>query len=358
MGSINKTPYFFKAKPIFGLDIGKGSLKAVQLSMENPAKPRLVGYGSSKFDDSAIEDGVIAKPELIAESAKELFKKDLIGSVVSRRVALAIPSYRTFTRSIELPLLRPHELSNAVYLEAEQYIPLPLDEMYLDYTVLNRSKETMEVLAIAVPRVIVDSYLELCAVMGVEGVLVESTMSAIGRLFSQDKQSDVASVIIDFGSLSADISIYNKGIVTTGTVEAGGQLFNKAIEKGLEVSAAEASIIKTKYGLGKSRRQAEIQTVLDPILDKIIKEIKRLMRYHEEHYGQENPIQQVIMVGGGANLPGLSDYLTDKLRLAVRTFDPWQCVDMGGLQPPSAHDRPMFATAVGLAFVEPSGVFK
>jgi type IV pilus assembly protein PilM len=358
MGSIHKTPYFFRSKPLFALDIGKASLKAVQLSVEDPTKPKLIGYGTTAFDSSAIEDGVVTKPELIAEAAQTMFKQGLIGDITSRHTALSIPSYRTFTRSIQLPPLKSHELADAVRLEAEQYIPLSLDDLYLDYTVISKSAEGTEILAVAVPKTIVDSYLELAAIMDIEVVLIESTMSALGRLFAQDTQSDVASVIVDFGSITADLSIYNKGVVTTGTVEGGGQLFTAAIEKSLKVSHAEASVIKAKYGLGRSRRQAEIQTALEPLLQQIVKEIKRLVRYYTEHYGTDKPIQQVILLGGGANMPGLSDYFTSSLRLAVRSFDPWLCVDASGLQLPSSTDRSLYATAVGLGLVQPHGVFK
>lgn len=364
MGSINKTPYFFKSKPLFGLDIGKGSLKVAQLDIDGPvksghaAKPHLIGYGTATFDSAAIENGVITQPEIIASAAHELFEKHLIGDITSRRVAITIPSYRTFTRSIQLPPLKPKELSEAVRLEAEQYIPVALDELYLDHTTIATTKDSLEVLAVAVPKKIVDSYLELSALMGLEAVLIETTMSAAGRLIARDSQSDVPSVLIDFGTLSSDISIYDNGIITTGTVEGGGEIFSNVIEKSLKVSRAEANIIKTKYGLSKSRRQTEIRTALDPTLQKIVKEIKRLIRYHTERYGGERPIQQVITIGGGANMPGLSDFFTDSLRLAVRTCDPWQYIDHKGLQPPAHNDRQMYSTAIGLGLIPAHEVFK
>jgi type IV pilus assembly protein PilM len=358
MGSIHKTPYFFRSEPLFGLDIGKSSLKVVQIDTNNPTKPRVLGYGSTAFNSSAVEDGVIVHPELIAEAAQKLFAHGLVGAITTRRCAITIPTYRTFTRSIQLPALPPSELAEAVRLEAEQYITVPLDDLYLDYTVIASTKDSTEILAIAIPRAIVDSYLELGVIMNLEVVLIESTMSANGRLFSQDAQSDVTSVIIDIGSMSSDISIYDGSIITTGTVELGGVLFTQAIEKQLGVSTAEADIIKAKYGLNKSRRQAEIVAALRPNLDTVSKEIKRLIRYYTEHYGTDRPIQQVITLGGGANLPGLSDYFTSDLRLAVRTFDPWQCIQPANLQPPSTHDRSLFSTAVGVALVPSKEVFK
>lgn len=361
MGSIqHKTPLLFRDKPLFGMDIGKGSLKVVQLaqpSAKSSAKSRVIGYGLTTFDTQALADGVIVKPEIIAKAAHELFSKKLIGDITTNRVAFTIPSYRTFARSVQLPLLKAKELADAVRLEAEQYIPVALEALHIDYTVVSKTAETQEVLVVAVPQEIVDSYVTLGAIMGLETVALETTMNAAGRLFATDNFSDVPTVIIDFGSQSSDISIYDHGIVTTGTVAGGGEIFTNTIKQKLDVTDAEAAIIKTKYGLTKSRRQAEIKAALEPTLEQIVREIKRLMRYHTERYGTERPIQQVVTLGGGANVPGLSDYLTNSLRVAVRLCDPWEYVDHGNIQAPHHIDRTMYASTVGLSMIKPEDVF-
>lgn len=360
MGTATQTPLFFTPKPVFGLDIGSGSLKVVQLDLNGSSKsaPNLVGYGTTSFDPAAINQGIIEQPEIIAKAARELFKKELVGDITSRRVAIAMPAYRTFTRSIQLPALKQSERKDAVILEAEQYLPMPLNDMHLDYTTISETKDGTEVLAVAVPQKIVSSYLDLCAILNLEPVLLETTMNSLGRLFEHDQHSDVTSVIIDLGSLSSDISIYDRSIVTTGTVEGGGEDFTRAIQEALNVTDSEVRIIKTKYGLGKSKRQAEIQAAVNPTLQKIVKEVKRLIRYHAERYSSDRPIKQVIAMGGGANLPGLSDYFTNELRLAVRTCDPWQYINYKGMATPDAADRPMYATAIGLACTDPREALK
>jgi cell division ATPase FtsA len=83
-----------------------------------------------------------------------------------------------------------------------------------------------------------------------------------------------------------------------------------------------------------------------------------MIRYYEERYGAERKITQVVTLGGGANMPGLSDWLTSNLRLAVRTCDPWEYCDFHGLQPPSQADKPMYATVMGLSFIKPQELFK
>jgi len=367
MGSIMKTtkiPYFLNDQPIFGLDIGQSSLKVMQLESDNSSKDKgnktkskIIGYGFTTFDKSAQKDGVIVKPELVAKAAQQMFNHHLIGEITTKRVAIAVPAYRTFTRSLKLPRLKPNQLREAVELEAEQYISLPLEDLYIDYEIVNQDSESTELLVVAVPKEIVDSYLKLAQILGLETVLIEPTLSSSARLFSLDDQSDIASLIIDFGSLSADISIYDKAVKVTGTVQGGGVNFTQSIKKKLGISDEEAGLIKTKYGLGKSKKQAEIKEALEPTLQQIVKEIRRMIRYYDERYGSEKPIKQIVTLGGGANMVGLSDYLTSEMRLAVRHSDPWNYLDCPDLQPPSVADRPMFGTVAGLSLIKPKEVF-
>lgn len=357
-----KISNFYHDKPLFGLDIGHGSLKVMQIAEQSEPfsekhRPRIVGYGTTTFDKSAQEDGVITKPEIIAKACYELFKNDLIGDIKTRRASIAIPAYRTFTRSLSLPKLSKTELQAAVELEAEQYISMPLEELYLDYDIIKQTQDSTELFMVAVPKDMVDSYLDLAQIIGLEAILIEPTLSSSARLFSLDTQSDVATFIIDFGSLSSDISIYDKHTVVTGTVQGGGENFTNSIKNALKVTPEEAALIKTRYGLGKSKKQKEITQALDPTLQKIVKEIKRMIRYYEERYGNESPIGQIVTMGGGANMPGLSEYLTSNMRMAVRHSEPWQYFEFKGLQPPSTADKPMYATVAGLSMANPNKVF-
>jgi type IV pilus assembly protein PilM len=300
---------------------------------------------------------VVVQPEIIAQAAYELFKGNLQGDITTRRVAIAIPAYRTFTRSLQVPALKGSELQEAVELEAEQYISMPLEDLYLDYEVIRQTEEGTELFMVAVPRTIVDSYIDLAQLTGLEPVLIEPTLSSSGRLFSIEDSGDDPAFIIDFGSLSSDISIYDKHTIVTGTAQGGGASFTNAIVDNLKVSQEEAGLIKTRYGLGPSKRQLEIIAALNPILGQITKEVRRMLRYYEERYGSDRPISQIITLGGGANMPGLSDYLTDSLRMAVRHADPWYYLDYKHLDPPSDADRPMYATVTGLSLINPKGVF-
>jgi Tfp pilus assembly PilM family ATPase len=193
--------------------------------------------------------------------------------------------------------------------------------------------------------------------MGLEAVLVEPTLSSSAHLFTIDDRSDMASLIIDFGSLSADISIFDKHVLASSTVQVGGKNFTGAIKDELGITLEEAGMLKTHFGLGVSRKQHEIRQALKPTLEQIVKEIQRMIRYYNERYGSERPIGQIITLGGGANMPGLTDYLIQALRLPVRTSDPWQYLDYKGLQPPPNAEKPMYSDVAGLSLVNPGEVF-
>ena len=348
--------HFYHDKPVFGLDIGFSSLKAMQIEPIG-RKQTVLGYGVTQFDPAAIVDGVIVNPEVIAKATYDLFSKNLVGEVTTRRVAVSIPASRTFNRAMTLPPMRRGDIAEAVRLEAEQYIPVPIDNLYMDYVISSESDKGIDLLAVAVPKKVVDSYLTLTKLLGLEAVAMETTISASSRLFVQAEQSGVPTVLIDLGSLSADITIYDKALVVTGTVAGGGDNFSDLIAKQLGVTKQEAHVIKTKYGLGFSKKQKEITEGLSPILDQLGKEIRRMIRYYEERTTTGKKIGQVVTMGGGANMPGLSEYLTNMLRLPVRMCDPWQHMDFAGLQPPNSIEKSMYVTAAGLALINPKEIF-
>lgn len=353
---MNKT-HFYKDKPIFGLDIGFNSVKVMQVD-GGSKKNNVLGYGVNTFDTKAIDNGTIIDFESIAASVHELFSKHLVGDITTPRVAMSVPAARTFTRILSLPQLDEKDLDAAVRLEAEQYIPVPIDDLYIDYEQIRANEKGRDFLVVAVPKKIINSYVDLAKILGLEVVTMETTLGSTGRLFKHTDQQDVPTVIIDFGSVSADVTIYdNNQLVVTGTIPGGGDDFTTLIGESLGVTRQEAHVIKTKYGLGVSKKQKEIMTALQPKLDVINKEIKRMIRYYEERSNTKKKVDQVVTLGGGANMPGLSEYLTNSLRVPVRACNPWQEISFGRLQEPSVLEKSIYLTVVGLALINPKEIF-
>lgn len=348
--------YFYQDKPLFGLDIGYSSVKAMQISRSGKHQA-VQGYGVTTFPTEYLAGGVIVDLEAMAALIHNLFEKLLIGEITTNRVALAIPAARTFNRPITLPKLAAKDISEAVRLEAEQYIPVPLDDLYIDYSITGRTDTEIELLAVAAPKKMIDTYVQLSRLLGLELVALETTIGASSRLFVQAEQSGTPTVLIDFGSVAADITVYDHGLIVTGAVPCGGDIFTNILAKELGVTRQEAHVIKTKYGLGVSKKQAQITEALAPTLAGLLKEIRRVIRYYEERSGSEAKISQIVTMGGGANMPGLSEFMTNALRLPVRMCDPWQNLDFAGLQPPSALEKSMYVTVAGLSLINPREIF-
>jgi type IV pilus assembly protein PilM len=361
MGSMKKIinsskTYFFEDKPLFGLDIGHDKLRVMQFGARGKL-PRLKGYGLTSFDRSATHDGVIVKPEIVAQATKALFTKGLIGIIDTNRVAVSLPAARAFTRAVQLPKMSAKDIDAAVKTEAEQYIPATPDTPYLDYTTIREDAEGMEVFVVAMPKKIVDSYMLLTRMLGLEAVLLDTAIGASARLFACDRQSDIPSVLVDFGTSSTDITVFNRGLVVTGTAPFGGDDITKDMAGVLRVTPREATMLKSNYGLSSSVIQKQVIHAIQPLLELLIKEIRRTIRYYEEHYPKEPPIGQVITMGGGANMPGLAGYLTDQLRLPVRSFDPAAHIDFGGLPKFDVADHMSYVTVAGLAITNPAEIF-
>jgi type IV pilus assembly protein PilM len=352
----HRKTYFFKNKPLFGFDIGHGTIKVMQLGFDHKVL-RLIGFGSAKFHPEAIKDGVIVKPEIIAEAATNLFKHNMTGIINTNRVAVSLPASRAISRAVRLPKMSAKDIDQAVQTEVEQYIPGQLDNFHLDHTTLREDAEGIELLVVAMPKLVVDSYLTFTHLLGLEAVLFDTAIGASVRLFALEKESDIPSVLVDFGATSTDITVFNHGLIVTGTIAFGGDHTTNTISNKLNVTYEEAIMLKSRYGLSPSVVQGQITAAMEPSLGLLIKEIRRAIRYYEQRYSKEPPIGQVITMGGGANMPGLTDYLIDKLRLPVRPFDPALHIDFGLLRHFDNADRMSYATAAGLAVANPAEVF-
>lgn len=345
---------FYKDKPVFGFDIGKSSLKIMQISQQG--KNAVVeGYGTITFDPAAIENGVIVDPEVIVKAAYELIEKQLVGKLTTNSVAVSLPNAYSFNRILSLPKMDEKDLGSAIALEAGQSIPLPLDELYYDFAVTKTiDEETQEVQLAACPKRIIDSYMGVFEALGLEVGLVESNISAVTRMVIHAEAHEVTSLIVDFGSTACDLSIYDGSTIrVTSTVDCSGDIITKRIAEKLNLTEQQAHSVKTRYGLEVSKKQAQIMEAIEPELAKLTTEIRKVIRYFTERNDGKNQIGQIIVLGGGANLPGLSGYITDKARIPARLCAPWNNLSFGKLQPPHELETTLYTTAGGLSLVLP-----
>jgi type IV pilus assembly protein PilM len=278
----------------------------------------------------------------------------------TNRISASLPVLHSFSRIINLPTMEQKDVYEAVRMEAEQYIPIPINDLYLDYQLVDQAPESEDFLVAAAPKRVVDSYVKLFNILGLELVCMEPSILSVTRIVEQAEDSEVPTLVIDSGSATTDLIIINKSAVrVTGTIKFGGETLTRSISEKLGISATEAANLKQTHGLDPGQEQAKMVNALAESLEYLSAEIQKMIRYYEERdKSQKVKVEQIIILGGGANLPGFSTYLTSQLRIPTRLANIWENIDTGHMEKPSSGDSTMYATAAGLALISPSEVIK
>lgn len=313
-------------------------------------------YGIADNKQQVIKNGIITDTVAVAKQIDDLLSHNMIGRLSTNRVVMAIPVAYVFTRILNLPIMSRKELADAVKLEVDQSIPASSKDLYYDYEMTDvANSENMLVRLVAVPRAIVDSYEATCDLLKLDLSLIQTNIRADAQVCSLYEDTDAGSpyIILDVGRNSIDIGVLDDTLRITGTVDAGGDDLTKAIEKELSVSHDEAHEIKVGQGISAGKNQKKVVTAVSPILGKVEAEIKKILRFYEERVSADVAVSQILIVGGGANMPGLGDHLTNATHIATRVAAPWgNKVRFGKLEPPQLADLPRFLTCAGLALAD------
>lgn len=349
--------FLYKDKPIIGLDISSTGVKLMSI---DPKKWLVNGYGSLDLDPlkmkEALEDD---QSTFLTDNLKSLLADKIVGAVTSDRVAITVPTARSYTRTFTLPAAAEKSLNEAVILEAEQYIPIPVSTLYIDYQVIERNRKTIVVLMSAVSKVIVDNITRGVKAAGLDPVLIEPGINAVGRVLTATEDGSLPTVIVDIGPANTDIAILDRGSIrVTGGVPVGGNSFTLDIAKKLNVSLENAHQLKVLNGLSAGPRQQKLREALSPSLERILIETKKVIRYYNERINSERKLEQLLIVGGGSNIPGIGEYFTESLIIAARVASPWQKLDFGKVQEPPKQFRPRYITVAGIASINPGSIWK
>lgn len=318
----------------------------------------VTGYGSIDLDPAKVQQSLDTNDGYLTTNVMELVGKNLVGKLASNHVVLGIPAGRTFTRTFTIPRQSEKQLRDAVELEVEQYIPIPMSSLYVDYEVIERTADQVMILMCAVPRTVVDSCVSIAQSAGLRVCMVEPSISAVARLLETTEEGHLPTVIVDIGPASTDIAVLDRSIRIAGSLNVGGNTFTLDIAKKLKIPLENAHQLKILNGLSAGSRQQKIQTALKPSLERIVAETRKVMRYYDERIEGHSKLEQMLIVGGGANVPGIGEYFTNELVMPARVASPWQQLDFGKLPQPGKQFRPRYITVAGLASVDPNRMWQ
>jgi len=315
---------FLILKPVaFGLDISDLSLKIVQLK-KSGKNFKLASFGETRMNPGVIEQGDVKNEKALSENIKKAVK-DVCGEKIhTKHVVISLPEEKAFLQVIQLPLMKEEEVQKAVYFEAENYIPLPIEKVYLDSQIISCDTKTrkLNVLIAALPKTIVDSYLSSLKKAGLRPVAFEIESQAIARALVEKEMSKEPLLLVDLGANRTNFIIFSGySLGFTSTTQVSSQRFTEAIAKSLKVDLKEAEELKIKHGVSGDKVGKKIFEVLYPLLVELSTQTEKYLDYCRVHYGQE--VKNILLCGGGANTKGLPDFLSVYLKLTVKRGNPW-----------------------------------
>ena len=334
-------------KTLVAIDLGNYTIKAVQAKTGKVAQVLKTAQVFNTLNTNLAGDE--PSTEKLAQFLDNFFNDYALSR---NEVLLALPEHLVSTKIISIPSLTDAELASAISWQAEQHIPIPLDELSLEYQVLYRPGKNehggeMRVLMIGARKSVIEKYLEVFLRAGIEPTLLETTTLSILRGLEFTTE-DATSLVVHMGAFHTDMFVVSKGELRfVYTTPSGGQVLTRTIEQATQLDQKQAEEYKRAYGLDPNQLKGQMREVLLTGVRGQILEMQKTMQFFSSQANAE-PVKRILLSGGAAQLPGLVEYITEQLGVEVLMASPFATAT-GAL--PQA-DHPAFAVCTGLLMKE------
>lgn len=323
----------------FGLDIGSSQVKVLQ------AQKHETGYLVKHFAALNIQGRKVE--EVVKSAVKEAEIK------FTAEVNVALPESEVYTRIVTTPRLSETELASSIQYEAEQYVPVPMDQVELFHQVLDQTQvvgdeKKMQVLLIAVTKERLKKLTELLDVAGLMPKSLETELFSLKRVFSDENKIQL---LMSLGHKTTDMMVLNKGVpVFLHSMALGSQAMTKTLMNELGLNQEQSEQYKRTYGVRSDLLEGKVARLLTPLIDQVVEQVAKAGVYLGQ-LGFKKQIEQLVLVGGGALLPGLSSYLVKQTNIEVVVGDPLQrfIKDENLNKMIGKESNPQLATVIGLA---------
>ncbi|MDD5109784.1 MAG: type IV pilus assembly protein PilM [Patescibacteria group bacterium] len=334
---------------VVGIDVSDRTVEAVLLKRKF-GKPWLAAYSRQVFPAGMVENGRILKPSELAECLRALLRQAKPEPIRERLCVLCLPESQVFSHVFaESPVLANDQVRRAILLEAEQFTPIPLRESYYDFLPLGKAGDAQEVYYVATRRSLVHQYLEVFRSAGILPIAFEPESASLARSLTRRGLTDRGAMVLllDVGARTTNAHLVRQGtVVGSLTIPRAGSHFTAAVATALKLKETEAEEKKIASGFDAQRGRGELLPTLVAAARPIVEEIKRYIAYAEEH--RSLTVQQVILAGGSALLPGFPEYLAAQLGLPVTLGNPLQRVRLGAAKLPE-RESVLYGNVIGLA---------
>ena len=343
-----------KSKAVVGLDIGSSAVKAVELKPAGKGF-RVVALASEPVPPDSIVDGAIIDGAAVADAIRRLFENK---AFKTKEVAASLSGNAVIVKKISLPVMTESELSESIYWEAEQYIPFDIQDVNIDYQILDPgtgpdSKGTMDVLLVAAKKEKIADYTGVIAQAGKTPVVVDVDAFALQNAFEMNYGNDPQAVVV---LLNAGASAININIISgdqsvfTRDISMGGNAYTEAVQKELNLPFDTAEAAK-KGEVVEGVTFEEVQPVLHAMTENVLLEIQKTFDFFKASATTDR-IDRVLLSGGASRVDGFQKALEERFATAIEPFNPFQKIafdpsKLGVTDPDGVQTAA--AVAVGLA---------
>jgi type IV pilus assembly protein PilM len=345
---------FAKTKTIVGLDIGSSAVKAVEVKPAGKGY-KVTAFGAEPVPPDAIVDGAIIDAGAVADAIRRVFEGKK--AFKSKDVCASLSGSAVIVKKITLPVMTENELAESIYWEAEQYIPFDIQDVNLDYQILDpgtgpNSRGSMDVLLVAAKKEKIGDYTNVISQAGHTPVIVDVDAFALQNAFEVNYGLEAGRIVV---LLNAGASAININIlqgdqsVFTRDISMGGHAYTEAVQKELDLPFDSAEQLKKGIPVDGATYE-EAQPVLHAVTENVLLEIQKTFDFFKASASTDH-IDRIMLSGGASRVDGFHQMVQERFNAPVEDFDPfrtvtWDAKKLGG-EP--ADMAPSAAVAVGLA---------
>jgi type IV pilus assembly protein PilM len=345
---------FRRAKSLVGLDIGSSAVKAVELKAAGKSF-KVTAFGSESVPPDSIVDGAIIDGAAVADAIRRLFESR---KIQTKDVAASLSGNAVIVKKITLPVMTEAELAESIYWEAEQYIPFDIQDVNLDYQILDpgdaaAGKATMDVLLVAAKKEKIADYTGVIAQAGRTAVVVDVDAFALQNAFEVNYGIEPGQVVVllNAGASATNINILQGDqSVFTRDISIGGNAYTEALQKDLNLPFDQADQLKRGEAVDGVTFD-DARPVLRAVSENVMLEIQKTFDFFKATAASDR-IDRIVVSGGASRAEAFLEMLTERFDAPVELFDPFRKVafDAKRFQVDAVDDvAPTAAVAVGLA---------
>ena len=339
-----------RKKQIVGCDIGSSAIKIVELKPLKNDEYQLVHATVAELSPEAIVDGAIMDSSLVVEALSRLISEN---GIKSSNFGGSLSGHSVIIKKIQLPSMTEAELAESIQWEAEQYIPFDINDVNLDYVVLDASGgDTMDVLLVAVKKDRIADYTSVIVQAGKDPVLVDVDVFALQNAFEVNYGLAKETVaLVNIGASVMNINVLHNGSsIFWRDVAFGGNQYTEAIQRELNLPREDAERLKLGERVGEHSLQ-QVMGVINSVSEDLAAELQKTVDFFVATSSVDR-IDRVVLAGGSAQVLNLEEVLKDRFQVTVEVMNPFRSIRYSESDfDPEWINRhaPAMSVAVGLA---------